>query len=128
MAAETEMVMQRVAPAGNASQESIRTSVVNRYATPASISKIGPVPLALAHFARFVVAYNITVILGRLRARNWIRGRMRQSLASLQRLLLVLASADRLFATHRSGVPLSRKRSFSCKGTGHISRSGGHSL
>jgi hypothetical protein len=114
MAAETEMVMQRVAPAAD--------------------SKIGRVPSALAHFAWFVVAYNIRVILGRLVARNWIRGRMRQSLASLQRLLPVLASADRLFASHRSGVPLSRNRSvgvgqsFSFRGTGHISRSGGHSL
>jgi len=49
---ETEMVMQRVAPAADASHELIGTSVVNR-----------------------------------------------------------LASADRLLATHRSGVPLSRKRS-----------------
>jgi hypothetical protein len=120
--------MQKVAPAADASHGRIGGSAVNRYATPASISKIGRVPLALAHFAWLVVLYNITVILGRLRARNWIRGRMRQSLASLQSLLLVLESADRLFATHRSGVPLSRKRSFSCKGTGHISRSGGHSL
>jgi heme a synthase len=53
--------MQRVAPtAVNASQEPIRSSVVNRDATPASISKIGRVPLA--HFAWFVVAYNIAVI------------------------------------------------------------------
>src|SRR5882757_6104203 len=111
MAAETEMVMQKVAPAADASHERMGTSVVNRYATPASISKIGRVPSAPAHFAWFVVAYNITVILGRLGPRNWIRGRMRQSLASLQRLLLVPASADRLFASHRSGVPLSRKRS-----------------
>jgi len=49
-------------------------------------------------------------------------------------ILLVLASADQLFANHRSGVPLSRKASigvswsFGFKGTGHISRSGGHSL
>jgi heme a synthase len=49
-------------------------------------------------------------------------------------ILLVLASADQLFATHRSGVPLSQKASagvswsFGFKGTGHISRGGGHSL
>ncbi len=49
-------------------------------------------------------------------------------------ILLVLASADQLFANHRSGVPLSRKAStgvswrFGFKGTGHISRGGGHSL
>ena len=49
-------------------------------------------------------------------------------------ILLVLASADELFATHHSGVPLSRKAStgvswsFGFKGTGHISRGGGHSL
>src|SRR5438034_5965851 len=60
MAAETEMVMQRVAPAADASHELIGTSVVNRSATPASISKIARVPLA--HFAWFVVLYNITVI------------------------------------------------------------------
>jgi heme a synthase len=55
------MVMHRVAPtAGNASQEPIRSSVVNRDATPASISKVGRV--SLARFAWFVVAYNIAVI------------------------------------------------------------------
>jgi heme a synthase len=49
-------------------------------------------------------------------------------------ILLVLASADQLFANHRSGVPLSQKAStgvswsFGFKGTDHISRSGGHSL
>ena len=49
-------------------------------------------------------------------------------------ILLVLASADQLFATHHSGVPLSRKAStgvswsFGFKGTRHISRGGGHSL
>ena len=49
-------------------------------------------------------------------------------------ILVVLASADQLFANHRSGVPLSRKAStgvswsFGFKGTGHISRGGGHSL
>jgi cytochrome c oxidase assembly protein subunit 15 len=49
-------------------------------------------------------------------------------------ILLVLGSADQLFADHRSGVPASRNRSagvswsFSFKGTGHISRGGGHSL
>jgi heme a synthase len=49
-------------------------------------------------------------------------------------ILLVLAAADRLFANHRSGVPLSRKAStgvswsFGLKGTGHISLGGGHSL
>jgi heme a synthase len=55
------MVMHRVAPtAGNASQEPIRSSVVNRDATPASISKIGRV--SLSRFAWFVVAHNIAVI------------------------------------------------------------------
>ncbi|HET6931525.1 MAG TPA: COX15/CtaA family protein [Candidatus Acidoferrum sp.] len=57
---ETEMVMQRVAPAPNASHELIRTSVVNRDAACASISKIGRV--SLARFAWFVVAYNVAVI------------------------------------------------------------------
>ena len=56
------MVMQRVAPtAVNASQEPTRSSVVDRDATPASISKTGRV--TLAHFAWFVVAYNIAVII-----------------------------------------------------------------
>jgi len=54
------MIQERVAPAADASHELIGTSVVNRNATPASISKIGRVPLP--HFAWFVVAYNITVI------------------------------------------------------------------
>ncbi len=56
----TEMIMERVAPATDANHELIGISVVNRNATPASISKIGRVPLA--HFAWFVVAYNIAVI------------------------------------------------------------------
>jgi cytochrome c oxidase assembly protein subunit 15 len=49
-------------------------------------------------------------------------------------ILLVLASADQLFANHRSSVPLSRKAStgvswsFDFKDTGHISRGGGYSL
>jgi len=49
-------------------------------------------------------------------------------------ILLVLASADQLFANHHSGLPLSRKGStgvnwsIGLKGTGHISRGGGHSL
>jgi heme a synthase len=49
-------------------------------------------------------------------------------------ILLVLASADQLFANHSSGVPLSQKAStgvswsFGVKGTDHISRCGGHSL
>jgi heme A synthase len=60
MAAETEMAMQRVAPAADASHELIGTSVVNRNATPASISEIGPV--SLARFAWFVVLYNVAVI------------------------------------------------------------------
>jgi cytochrome c oxidase assembly protein subunit 15 len=55
------MVMQRVRPTVvHASQESIRISVVNQDATPASISKIGRV--SLARFACFIVVYNITVI------------------------------------------------------------------
>src|SRR5882724_844673 len=60
MAAETEMAMQRVAPAADASHELIGTSVVNRKATPASISEIGRV--SLARFAWFVVLYNVAVI------------------------------------------------------------------
>jgi hypothetical protein len=49
-------------------------------------------------------------------------------------ILLVLASADHLFANHHSGLPPSRKRStgviwgFGFKGTGHISRDRGLSL
>jgi heme a synthase len=49
-------------------------------------------------------------------------------------ILVVLASADQLFANHRPGVPLSRKASTGVswspgfKGTGHIGRGGGHSL
>ena len=55
------MIMQRVAlTAVNASQEPIRSSVVNRDAARASISQFGPAPLA--RFAWFVVAYNIVVI------------------------------------------------------------------
>jgi heme a synthase len=54
------MIKERVAPAADASHALIGTSVVNRNATRASISTIGRVPLA--HFAWFVVAYNITVI------------------------------------------------------------------
>src|SRR5260370_2663913 len=56
----TDMIMERVAPAADASHELIGTSVVNRNATPASHDEIGGVPVA--HFAWFVVAYNITVI------------------------------------------------------------------
>jgi heme a synthase len=52
--------MQRVAPTVNANHELIGTSVVNRVAARASISKIARVPLA--HFAWFVVAYNVAVI------------------------------------------------------------------
>lgn len=54
------MVMQRVAPAANASHELIGTSVFNGNATPASISEIGRV--SLSRFAWFVVAYNAAVI------------------------------------------------------------------
>jgi cytochrome c oxidase assembly protein subunit 15 len=54
------MVMQRVAPAADASHKLIGTGVVNRNATPASISEIGRV--SLARFAWFVVAYNVAVI------------------------------------------------------------------
>jgi cytochrome c oxidase assembly protein subunit 15 len=54
------MVMQRVAPAANASHELLGTSVVNREAARASISKIGRV--SLARFAWLVVAYNVAVI------------------------------------------------------------------
>src|SRR2546429_1098107 len=57
------MIMQKVAPAADGSHELIGGSVLNRNATPASISKIGRV--SLARFARFVVAYNITVIVWR---------------------------------------------------------------
>jgi len=54
------MVMQRVAPAADASQEPMGTSVVNRDAACESISEIGRA--SLARFAWFVVAYNIAVI------------------------------------------------------------------
>jgi heme A synthase len=53
------MIQERVAPAADASYELAGTSVVNRNATPAGISKIGRVPLP--HFAWFVVLYNIAV-------------------------------------------------------------------
>jgi len=53
------MVMQRVASADDVSHELIGSSVVNRDVC-ASISKTGRAPLA--HFAWFVVAYNIAVI------------------------------------------------------------------
>jgi heme A synthase len=55
-------------------------------------------------------------------------------LAEIFWILLVLASADQLFANHHSGLPPSRKRStgvtwgFGFKGTGHISRDRGLSL
>jgi hypothetical protein len=48
-------------------------------------------------------------------------------------ILLVLASADQLFATHHSGVPISRKKSIAAnwslafKTTDHISLRGGPS-
>jgi len=54
------MVMQRVAPAANASHELIGTSAVNRDAARTSISGIGRV--SLSRFAWFVVAYNVAVI------------------------------------------------------------------
>jgi hypothetical protein len=54
------MVMQRVAPAANASHELIGTSVVNRDAARASISEIGRV--SLVRFAWFIVAYNVNAI------------------------------------------------------------------
>jgi heme a synthase len=54
------MIKERVASAADASNELIGTSVPYRIATPASVSKIGRIPLA--DFAWFVVAYNITVI------------------------------------------------------------------
>jgi heme a synthase len=53
--------------------------------------------------------------------------------AELFWILLVLASADQLFSTHHSGVPLSRKRSIAANwrlafnSTDHISRPGGTS-
>jgi hypothetical protein len=49
-------------------------------------------------------------------------------------ILLVLASADQLLASHRSGAPLSQKASagiswnFGCEDAGHINRGGRHSL
>ncbi len=55
-----EMIVQKLAPATDASHELIGVSVVCGNATPASISEIGRVPLA--HFAWFVVAYNVAVI------------------------------------------------------------------
>lgn len=100
-------------------EEPIRSSVVNRDAAGASISEIGRV--SLARFAWFVVAYNVAVIVWDAYVRATGSG-------------AVLVSADRLFATHHSGVTLSRKAStgvswsFGFKGTRHISRGGGHSL
>src|SRR5467141_4966697 len=54
------MIMQKVAPAADGSHELIGGSVLNRNATPASISEIGRV--SLARFAWFVAAYNVAVI------------------------------------------------------------------
>ena len=54
------MIKDRVAPATDASHALIGTSVVNRNTAHASISEIERVPLA--HFAWFVVAYNVAVI------------------------------------------------------------------
>src|SRR5260370_4816602 len=54
------MIMQKVAPAADGSHELIGGSVLKRSAAPAGICKIGRV--SLGRFARFVVAYNITVI------------------------------------------------------------------
>src|SRR5882762_38119 len=56
------MVMQRVRPTVvHASQEPIRSTVVNRDATPASISKAGRI--SLEGFAWFTLAYNVAVVL-----------------------------------------------------------------
>ena len=55
-----EMTMKNLAPATDASHEVIGVSVECGNATAASISEIGRVPLA--HFAWFVVAYNVAVI------------------------------------------------------------------
>ena len=65
------MVMQRVAPAANASHEPMGTSVVNRNMTPASIPEIGRDSLSLCVVRRCVQRRRHR--LGRLRARNWIR-------------------------------------------------------
>jgi heme a synthase len=54
------MIMQKIAPAADASHELMGTSVVNRDAARASISEIGRV--SLARFAWFLVAYNVAVI------------------------------------------------------------------
>ncbi len=54
------MIKERVAPAADASHELIGISVANRNVISANIFKIGPAPLA--HFAWFVVAYNVAVI------------------------------------------------------------------
>lgn len=56
----TGMIMEKAAPAADASHGLIGASVVNRNATQASISKIGRA--RLAHFAWFIVAYNVAVI------------------------------------------------------------------
>lgn len=54
------MIKKRVAHAADASHELMGTGVVNRNATPASISRTARAPLAC--FGWFVVAYNIAVI------------------------------------------------------------------
>ena len=103
------MIMQKVAPSADARHEPIEGSIVSRNARPASILAIGR--FSLSRFAWFVVLYNITVIVWGAYVR-----------------------ADQLLASHRSGVPLFRKAStgvgwsLGSKGTGHISRGGGHSL
>ncbi len=54
------MIMERVAPAANASHELIGTSVFNRDTARATIPETGRV--SLARFAWLVVAYNVAVI------------------------------------------------------------------
>ncbi len=79
--------MQRVAPA-NASHELIGTSVVNRYAARAGISEIGRVSLSLCAARR--CAQRRRHPLGRLRARNWIRGPARAAISCLILNLIVV--------------------------------------
>ena len=82
------MVMQRVAPAANASHELIGISVVNRDAARASISGIGRVSLLLCVVRRCVQRRRHR--LGRLRARNWIRGPARAAIPCLILNLIVV--------------------------------------
>ena len=84
------MVMQRVAPAANASHELIGTSAVNRDAARASISGIGRVSLSRSLCVVRRCVQRRRHCLGRLRARNWIRGPARAAIPCLILNLIVV--------------------------------------